>query len=123
MRSRQTFVHQLAIDAYAAQHVAARSPGIGPAFALITLCLVADHDCTGRQAQDAHLLLARKKRDWPRFVPPDRVGLMTVRNIMRAPAGDERDRLIGKWVDDVWQAWSHEHARVKELVVPLLQGG
>ena len=65
-----TFPHQLAVDAYAAQHAGAAPKPITTAFALIGLYLVNERGFTGRQAQRAHMFLGRRRQEWPRFSPP-----------------------------------------------------
>jgi len=49
-----TFPHQLAVDAYAAQHAGTAPKAITTAFTLIGLYLVNERGFTGRQAQRAH---------------------------------------------------------------------
>src|SRR6478609_6580123 len=65
-----TFPHQLAVDAYAAQHAGPASKPITTAFALIGLYLVCERGFTGREAQRAHMFLGRRRQEWPRFQPP-----------------------------------------------------
>ena len=48
------------------------------AFALIGLYLVNERGFTGRQAQRAAHVLGRRRQQWPRFLPPARVGDITV---------------------------------------------
>src|SRR5262249_36933059 len=79
------FIHQLQVDAYGAQHVVANPRPIGPAFALIGLCLTCERGYTGRQVQHMHLLIARRSKTWPRFSPPAYAGDMTILDVMQAP--------------------------------------
>jgi Family of unknown function (DUF5946) len=112
-RGYETFIHQLAIDAYAAQHVGKNVRPIGVAFALITLYLACEKGYNGRQAQ--HMLLAQRSKTWPAFTPPAHVGAITIADVMQAPPGEPRDAMIHQWTQSVWDAWSAEHARVKAL--------
>src|SRR5689334_6198107 len=75
------FVHQLQVDAYAAQHVIADPRPIGLAFALIGLYLTCERGNSGRQVQHTHMLLARRSKNWPRFTPPAHVGNMTILDV------------------------------------------
>jgi Family of unknown function (DUF5946) len=109
------FIHQLQVDAYAAQHVGANPRPIGPAFALIGLYLTCERGYSGRQVQHMHMLLARRSKTWPRFTPPSRAGDMTILDVMQAPPGAERDGALHRWGQLVWQSWSHEHERVRSL--------
>ena len=65
-----TFPHQLAVDAYAAQHAGPETKPITTAFALIGLYLVCERGFSGREAQRAHMALGRRRQEWPRFSPP-----------------------------------------------------
>ncbi len=115
MRGDAAFIHQHAVDAYAAQHVGEHMRPIGVAFALIGLYFACERGSTGRQAQHLHMLLAQRSKVWPRFVPPAHLGPLTVLDVMQAPPGDERDAALMRWAQSVWAAWSQEHERVKKL--------
>src|SRR5438874_13793261 len=60
------FIHQLAVDAYLAQHVGPHVKPIGISFALITLHLMFERGYTGKQVQHAHMQLAKRSKTWPR---------------------------------------------------------
>jgi len=49
------FMHQLIVDAYSAQHAGGNTKNITVIFALIGLCLVIEHQYTGRQVQLIHM--------------------------------------------------------------------
>ncbi len=137
------FIHQHVVDAYAAQQADEHSKPIGVALALIGLYLHLEKGYTGRQVQLAHMQLAKKRKQWPRFPLPhpavphpspksgERVGHtsepkakvsqatrgdVTVADVMAAPAGPERDRAIERWCASVWKAWSASHDEVARLV-------
>ncbi len=109
------FIHQLAVDTYAAQHVGESSRPIGAAFALIGLYLACDRGYTGRQVQHMHMLLAQRSKTWPRFVPPPHAGDVTVLDVVQAEPGEERDAMLRRWGQSVWDAWRQEHAHVRAL--------
>ena len=109
------FIHQLAVDAYGAQHVRENARPIGPAFALIGLYLTCERGYTGRQVQHMHTLLAQRSKTWPRFSPPAHAGTLTVADVMRAPPGEARDATLRQWGRSVWEAWALEHERVRAL--------
>ena len=109
------FIHQLAVDAYAAQHAGEQSLPIGVAFALIGLYLTCEKGYSGAQVQHMHMLLARRSKTWPRFTSPSTRGDLTVRDVLQAPPGEQRDEMLRRWGRSIWNAWSQQHARVKDL--------
>src|SRR4051812_2273690 len=88
-----TFPHQLAVDAYAAQHAGPETKPITTAFALIGLYLVCERGFTGRQAQRAHMFLGRRRQEWPRFDPPAERGAVTVGDVLAA-GNDQRHEAL-----------------------------
>jgi hypothetical protein len=106
------FPHQHAVDAWAAQHASAAAPPIRTTFALVGLYLACERGFTGREVQLAHVRLARRNRDWPRFVP-ERRATMTIADVL---AAESRTAALLRWSANVWDAWAHEQARVHELV-------
>ncbi|WP_286173478.1 DUF5946 family protein [Geobacillus sp. E263] len=62
------FIHQLAVDAYGAQHLGGVTRSITTAFALISLYLSVECGYTGKQVQKAHMELAEQRQ--LRFEPP-----------------------------------------------------
>lgn len=115
-RGDDSFVHQLAVDAYGAQHAVTGGRPIGTAFALIGLFLAFERGYSGRQVQAAHGMFAARSKTWPRFEPPGRAGTMTVLDVLEAPPGELRDRALRRWGRSVWDDWAGEHARVASLV-------
>src|SRR4029079_2882572 len=108
-----TFPHQLAVDAYAAQHAGTAPKPITTAFALIGLYFVNERGFTGRQAQRAHMFLGRRRQEWPRFDPPADVGVVTVADVL---AAGDRNAALNRWAASVWAAWRDQHERVVKLV-------
>lgn len=120
MRGDEAFIHQHLVDAYAAQHAEDHQPPITVAFALIGLYLALEKDFTGKQVQHMHMLLARRTKNWPRFPRPAHTGALTVQDVVNAAPGAERDAMLMRWSQSVWDAWGHEHARVKALIASVL---
>jgi Family of unknown function (DUF5946) len=112
----ERFMHQHAVDAYAAQHVSPNSPAIFAAFALVGLCLCVERGFNGRQVQRAHVLLARTGRRWPAFAPPGFVGAVVVADVVATTAGAGREAALLRWCASVWDAWAAEHERVRALI-------
>jgi len=110
------FIHQHLVDAYGAQHVRQSNSTIGAAFTLAGLYLAVERGFTGRQVQKAHMRMARASKQWPRFVPPDDVGPLTVADVLAVEPGPGRDEKLMEWCASVWSAWSSEHARVVQMM-------
>jgi hypothetical protein len=115
-RDRSEFIHQHAVDAYAAQHVGEGSKPIYLAAALIGLHLLCERGYTGRQVQLAHMKLSNGMKAWPLFKPPERHATLTVMDPLQEPAGAERDQKIKQWARDVWEMWHERHAEVEKLL-------
>jgi hypothetical protein len=110
------FIHQHLVDAYGAQHVRQSKSTIGAAFVLAGLYLAVERGFTGRQVQKMHVLMAGKSKQWPRFNPPGNVGSLTVADVLAVEPGPRRDEKLMEWCASIWDAWSAEHGRVKEMV-------
>jgi len=110
------FLHQHAVDAWAAQHADERTKPIAITFALVGLYLHLEKGFTGRQVQRAHMALARRGRAWPSFPLPEERGAVTAVEVMAAAAGPERDRAIERWCASVWAAFGASHRQVAELL-------
>ncbi len=108
------FIHQHIVDAYAAQHADENTKPITLAFALVGLYLYLEKNYTGKETQKAHMLLARKRKDWPRFKRPQGRGTFTVADVLKFPPGPARDEAIRNWCASVWGAYEKVHEEVKE---------
>jgi hypothetical protein len=115
-RAGGVFIHQHAVDAYAAQHAAENPKPIATAAGLIGLYLLAEKGWDGRRVQRAHMELGNRMKEWPALPPPDGRAALGVADVLAAPEGIERDRRIEEWARAVWASWSREHARVAELL-------
>jgi hypothetical protein len=114
------FIHQHAVDAYAAQHSGGSMKPITTAFALIGLYYAVEHGFNGRQVQRIHTLLARQNHPWVPLERPKKSYSLTVCDVLDAPS-DERDAILQKWMVDVWECWAHQHKWVREICRTLLQ--
>ena len=118
-----SFIHQLVVDAYTAQHADKNTKPIAVAFALIGLYLHIEKGYSGRQVQQAHMTLAKRRKQWPAFQLPavtsygsTERGAVSVGDVVAAPPGQQRDAAIERWCASVWQAWSASHEQVRSLV-------
>lgn len=64
------FIYQYIVDAFAAQQADEKSKPIKIAFALIGLYLHIEKHYSGKEVQEAHKRLGRKKKQWPVFDLP-----------------------------------------------------
>jgi len=114
---RPNFILQHVVDAFAAQTASEDSKPIGVVFALVGLYLHVEQQVPGRQVQQVHQQLGRRKRQWPLVDLPKDRGAMTVADVLAAPAGPERDRAIDEWCQSVWTAFRGN----RQMIVDLLQ--
>jgi hypothetical protein len=108
--------HQLLVDTYAAQHPSDAGPAIGTAFALIGLHLALDDGRSGLQVRDAHQLLGNRYRDWPRYPAPADRGRLTIVDLALATDPGTYVETLHRWANEVWSAWTGQHAAVGDLV-------
>lgn len=111
-----SFIHQHAVDAIAAQSATADNKPIKLTFALVGLYLHVEHQFTGQQVQAAHIKLGRQKQAWPVFSLPETRGPVTIDDVLAAPAGAERDTMIHRWCESLWEAFADNRTTVVELL-------
>ena len=114
------FIHQLGVDAYAAQHCGPKMKPITITFALIGLFLTFERGYTGREAQLAHIELGKKRRAWPWFAPPAEKGELTLLDVVPGLSDRNYKARLGAWGDAVWQSWSREHGAISALAAKYL---
>jgi hypothetical protein len=110
------FIHQHAVDAYAAQRADENTKPIKVAFALFGLYLHLEEGYSGRAVQKAHMRLAKQRKQWPSFPLPAERGSVTVADVVAVQPGPERDAAIERWCKSVWEAWSGSREQVRELL-------
>lgn len=109
------FIHQYAVDTYAAQHAGAVVKPITLTFALVGLYLAFERNYSGRQVQRAHMLLAKTAKQWPLWNLPEEKASLTVLDVLNAPE-HERPDMLRKWGRTVWKTWESEHTKVADFV-------
>ena len=109
---RPGFILQQVVDGYAVQSATPNSKAISVVFGLVGLYLHVEKHLSGLQAQEIHMKLARRKRDWPRIDLPQDRGEITVLDVLEAPAGPGRDTAIDNWCRSVWAAFSHNRSTI-----------
>lgn len=111
-----SFIHQLVVDAHAAQTANNDIKSITITFALAGLYLVVEKEFSGKQVQLAHMKLAKHKKQWPTFVLPNERGEVTVFDVLSAPAGVQRDTMIQEWCKSVWAAYKENQQQIRNIV-------
>lgn len=125
-RGDAEFRHQGAVDAYTAQHAGGPSRPISVAFALIGLSLTLERGWTGREAQLAHVALARERTVRPVFDRPDAPAAITIRDVLAEAAAEPRDQIMNEWMAAVWASWASAHDEIRRLCddrLPALTSG
>jgi len=110
------FLHQHAVDCFAAHHASEKSKPITVVFGLIGLYLFLEKGFTGKQVQRMHMQLARQRKLWPAISPPKIQGQITVSDVLAAPPGLERDNAIREWCVSVWETWQTQRSLIVDLV-------
>lgn len=91
---RPGFILQYVVDATVVQTASVDTKRIAIVFGLVGLYLHIEKQFSGRQVQQAHMALARAKREWPNLDLPDNRGSLTPADVLAADAGPARDRAI-----------------------------
>jgi len=115
------FIHQHVVDAYAVQHAGPQTKPIAIVFGLMGLFLHLEKKFTGRQVQRAHMEMARKRKHWSAPPIPQRESAeIYVGDVVAAPPGTERNAMIRRWCQAVWQDWQHARPQIEALARELL---
>jgi CTP:molybdopterin cytidylyltransferase MocA len=107
-------VHRHTVDVYSVQHPGTddRRQRQSVALHLIGLCHWLDHGLEFDRLNAITQRLASEDRPWPWLTPPDRYE-MTVPDLVRARDGPEHVRLVRRWAETTWGAWSAHHDTVR----------
>lgn len=108
-------VHQLTVDAYAAQHPGrpSRQSIRSVALHLATIALVVEQGADPAEGPRLHKRLARG--DHPGWLePPADMGSITVADVSRASDPDAHEAVVRAWAGSVWRAWSAHHETIRK---------
>ncbi len=111
-----SFIHQYIVDAFAAQCADENTKSIKLAFVLIGLYLHLVKNFSGKEVQQAHMKLAKQRKQWPIFNQPEHRGDITVYDVIATAEGSKRDKAIIKWSASVWESYKENHKKVADLV-------
>jgi hypothetical protein len=70
---------------------------------------------TGKQAQRAHMQLAKQRRQWVAPPFPKERGAIRVEDVLAAAPGEPRDAMIRNWCVSVWDAWKGNCVPIRDL--------
>ena len=107
-------VHQLTVDAYAAQHPGrpGRRTIQSVGLHLMTLGLFVEQDVNPSQGPALHRrTVGRLELEW--LEPPAFEGRLTVLHPLAAEGPEAHLEAVRAWASDVWDAWSRHHATVR----------
>lgn len=111
-------VHRLTVDSYACQHGGDTSRAIQS----VNVHLCALYLAIERKLPFAAFspqmkkVITKFKSQFVALDPPDWQGVMKVTDVSKAKDAAEHCLLVQKWAEEVWQAWEHEHRRVKSMM-------
>lgn len=108
-------VHQMVVDAYAAQHAGgtSRREVQSVSLCLMTLCLFVEDGVDPAQGPALHKRIVAHRPDFVWLAPPNQPGLMTIADVLSARDKDEHCLLVRNWGYRVWQAWTPHHATIR----------
>lgn len=116
-------IHRQTVDVYSAQHPGDddRRQRQSVALHLIALCHWLEHDVASRRLNAITQRLAGEDRAWPWLSPPRAFGV-TVVDVVGARDGAAHVRLVRRWAEATWQAWSAHHGTVRAWAREALSG-
>jgi len=108
-------VHQLTVDAYAAQHPG--KPGSqtmqSVALHLISLYLQLEMGASPMQVIRVRQTGAKEKGRFSWLTPPEDPGRLTIVHVHQARDANEHIERVTAWAHSVWTAWTIHHATVR----------
>jgi len=119
-RRDAAFIHQHVVDAYEAQHAGGKTRAITVVFGLIGLYLALEKGFTGKEVQQAHMRIAMVRKVWPELEPPTKPAGITVLDVLVVREGSERERMIRRWMEAVWESWADRQEGVRQMTDDLL---
>jgi CTP:molybdopterin cytidylyltransferase MocA len=115
--------HRHAVDAYAAQHPGTDGPRQRQSVGvhLIGLCHWLEHGLDAASLTKVSQRLTAPPVEWPWLEPP-RSYAMSVADVLGARDAAAHGRLVRRWAECVWAAWSAHHCVVRRWAQAALDG-
>jgi hypothetical protein len=114
-------IHQLTVDAYAAQHAGGRHRDKSVVIHLCGLHLVLERGIAPTRIPPLFQQIAAAVRVWPHFQPPADISAQTVLDIALAQSVAEHTERVREWAAFVWRAWSPHHQPIRDFVAETLR--
>lgn len=114
------FIHQHLVDAYTIQTANEHTKPIAIIYALAGIYIHVEKNYTGKEVQQAHLIMSKKSKIFPTITLPKNRGTITISDIIKIDNPEEKDIAIHKWCESVWQAFSTQHEIIIEITESLL---
>jgi CTP:molybdopterin cytidylyltransferase MocA len=107
-------IHRQSVDVYAVQHPGTddRRQRQSVAIHLVGLCHWLEHGIDFDRLTAITQRLANADRAWPWLTPPQGYP-MRVGDVLVARDGPEHVRLVTRWAQTTWEAWSAHHGTVR----------
>jgi len=109
-------VHQLTVDAYAAQHAGGNHRDKSVMIHLSGLYLVLVRGLRPTMVPPVLQRLAAVVREWPHLAPPAALSALTVFDVALAESIEDHARLVREWAEFVWRSWSPHHQELRDFV-------
>jgi hypothetical protein len=109
-------VHQLTIDAYAAQHAGGRHPDRSVLVHLAGLHAAFELQMPWADVPAMLKQLAVRVPAWPHLVPPEFPSPLTILEVALAEGPADHVARVGSWANSVWHSWADQHDTVARLV-------
>lgn len=109
-------VHQLTVDAYAAQHAGGDHPDKSVDIHLAALYLMLERALAPERMPALRKRFADTVESWPHFPPPRDRGTTTVFDVAMVDTPEEHVTMVQQWAASVWDAWSEHHAGIVAFV-------
>lgn len=112
--------HQLVVDAYMSSHPGGDNDRRQRQSLVVHLVALSAEVAGWRRGEAVRALRSRvvAAGDHPRLEPPAAPARLTIADLVGAPNVAEYTRRAQVWAEQVWQAWSHEHERIRALSAP-----
>jgi Family of unknown function (DUF5946) len=107
-------VHQLTVDAYAAQHPAGQPPKSLDAH-LVSLYVALERGRDPSEAREALKNFVETPTLFPELPVPANLGPLTIADVAAA-SHEQHCETVRRWAQQVWSAWSESHARIAALL-------
>ena len=110
-------VHQLTVDAYAAQHAGGNHRDKSVMIHLAGLHLVLERGLRPTEVPHLFQQLAKVVRAWPHLPPPTERCAVTVFDVALAESVEDHAKLAQEWAQTAWRSWAAHHQQIRDFVV------